>query len=353
MFILFYYICAMENDKKAKKNDLSIVQPNSVTYARYDFDEREENVLTLIFDSLQKHLTKEKFLDKDIFNEFYVSITDFESSADKRNYADSLEKMQKKTVKFDWNKPDTGLVQTTATIFSAYHVHKNQRRIDITLNKWAIPYLLYWGKGVGGTIFNKTTALRLQGKYTKRMYKICCRWLDKGGFALGLDQLKEMLEIPKSYNISKIRSQVLEASIDELNETADVTFSYRFHKINGSRAFNQIQFKVFANAKNRKQKDMFDIENKGKEYGIIYKVVAMAYPTHIDGTAMMVADKLASDSDAFHKAYKRFEIIFNEIKAGASLKDKVGLIKHILDKDFGLNLMKKSNAKIKAEGKTN
>lgn len=334
----------MEREKYLK--GLSIVQPNSVTYARYDFDEREENILTLIFDALQKHLTKEKVLDRDIFNEFYISLTDFKNSTEKRDYIRSIEKMVKKTVKFDWNKPDTGIVQTTATIFSAYHVHKNERRIDITLNKWAVPYLLYWGVGVGGTIFNKTTALTIQSKYAKRMYKICCRWVDKGGFSIGLDEFKKMLEVPKSYNISKLRSQILDSSIEELNENADVSYSYKFSKKNGSRAFNHLEFKVFANAKNRHGKDDFDISTKGKEYSLIYKVVALAYPSYVNGNARIVCDKIASDIDDFHKAYTRFKAIFEEIKNGTPVEEKIGLIKHIIDKDFGFSLMKKSNITI-------
>ena len=323
---------------------LTIVQPNEVTYARYDFSEREENILTFIIDALQKHMSREKELSQDLFNEFYVSVTDFETYADKRNYANALDKMIRKTISFNWINPKNEKIKTTSTLIQSFHVYENSKRIDITLNKWAVPYLLYWGAGVGGTKFNKTTALTLNGKYTKRLYKMCKRWEDRGGFKMDLDKFREMLQLPASYSNNKIKGQVLDKAQEELERDSDIYFIYKMSKVNGSRSLNQISFKILPNPKNRvSSSKIVTTEDKGKEYMELYKIIEMAYPPTIDGTAMMVCDNLASDVTMFKTAYNRFSKLLDELRHGKrTKKNTIPLIKHILDNDFGFKLMKKS-----------
>lgn len=341
-FVLFcFYFYFMESQKY-----LTIVQPNEVTYARYDFNEREENILTFIIDALQKHMSREKELSQDLFNEFYVSVTDFETPADKRNYVNALDKMIKKTISFNWINPNNEKVKTTSALIQSFHVYENSKRIDITLNKWAMPYLLYWGNG--GTIYNKVTALTLNGKYTKRLYKMCKRWEDRGGFKMDLDKFREMLQLPNSYSNNKVKERILDKAQKELERDSDVYFIYKMSKVNGSRSLNRINFKVLSNPKNRvSSSKVLPIEDKGKEYMVLYKIISMAYPATTDGTAMMVCDTLAKDNAVFKTAYNRFSQLLEELRNGIRTKQNtIPLIKHILDKDFGFKLMKKSKVKI-------
>ncbi|MDO8886195.1 hypothetical protein, partial [Candidatus Oleimmundimicrobium sp.] len=53
---------------------IALVQPNRVTNARYDFTALQKNIIYKIYESLQNHLTKEKQIDKDLFNNFVVSV---------------------------------------------------------------------------------------------------------------------------------------------------------------------------------------------------------------------------------------------------------------------------------------
>ena len=61
-------------EKDPSINDLILLQPKSVTFGQYDISEWQENILTLITESLQKHLTKEKPLNTDLFGEPYVIV---------------------------------------------------------------------------------------------------------------------------------------------------------------------------------------------------------------------------------------------------------------------------------------
>lgn len=63
-------------------------------------------------------------------------------------------------------------VETFGVVITTVHNIKGTNRVALTLNPWAIPFLLYYGTGVGGTRYGKNIALTLRGNYTKRLYKI-------------------------------------------------------------------------------------------------------------------------------------------------------------------------------------
>ena len=81
VFIVCYSIIFAKNSKKitmAKKQnptpftpptqeEIMLIQPNNVTFGQYDISEWQENLITLIGDQLQLHMTREKEFDKDIF----------------------------------------------------------------------------------------------------------------------------------------------------------------------------------------------------------------------------------------------------------------------------------------------
>ena len=51
-----------------------LIQPNNVTFGQYSVTEWQENLLTLISDQIQQHMTREKQLPKDLFNQPVVEI---------------------------------------------------------------------------------------------------------------------------------------------------------------------------------------------------------------------------------------------------------------------------------------
>ena len=81
--------------------------------------------------------------------------------------------------------PDGGNVRVVIT---TVHNIKGTNRVALTLNPWAIPFLLYYGTGVGGTRYGKNIALTLRGNYTKRLYKIICSQRDRREYYYSIDQ---------------------------------------------------------------------------------------------------------------------------------------------------------------------
>ena len=148
-------------------------------------------------------------------------------------------------------------VETSGGIITTVHDIINTNNIILNFNKWAIPFLLYYGKEVGGTRFNKVVALTLRGNYTKRIYKMISRWRDKESFSYSLKELKKDFNLPDSYDGYRIKTRILEPASKSIKESnSNVWF----------------EFKMFAKKKDTGRKPKIDtivfyIKNKeGRRY---------------------------------------------------------------------------------------
>lgn len=317
-----------------KKTSLELVQPNKVTNARYNFSEREENILTLMIDALQKHMTRERPIQTDLFGEPMIVIDTVElGSNNKSQYLRAARSMMNKVFEFEYTNPKTQRKEDVmGVLVTTIRNINGTSKIELTINKWAIPYLLYWGKGVGGTIFEKATALKLPGNYTKRLYKLCKRWEDTGYFSMPLDELREMLMLEEKYpKIKDLKKRVLDPAAKKMKEMADVYFSYSLEKVAGSRSYNFIHFTIHANDKNRatgKKSDM---------YMFVYAMLSIAFPSIKSSAARDIADHISQDNDAFERLYFRLKKLKNELDTGEKdVNDVIRLIKHILKTDYGI-----------------
>jgi plasmid replication initiation protein len=323
-------------DKFQSKNVLlaiDLVQPNKVTNARYSFTEREENVLTLMIDALQKHMTRERPIQTDLFGEPIIIINTQElGDKSKAKYITACKSITKKDFSFEWKREDGKLIKTMGVLATTVHDVQQTPYIEITINKWAIPYLLYWGKEVGGTIFSKATALKLPGNYTKRLYKLCKRWEDKNYFSMPLDELREMLMLEEKYNkIKDLKKWVLDPAAERMKEMADVFFTYKLEKVAGSRSYNYIHFIIHSNEKNRAT------GKKSEVYMFVYNMLNIAYPNYISSAAKDIADKLSENPERLEMFYQRLKKLKNELDTGQKeIEDVIRLIKHILKADYGI-----------------
>lgn len=322
-------------EAKKKQSKLSLVQPNKVTNARQEFDERQENILTLMIDRIQKHMTRELDIERDLFNSPMVRIDTSEvGSNNKSQYLKSAIGMTKKSFEFEYTNPEGSKEDVYGVLVTTVRDVKDSSYIELTINQWAIPYLLYWGKEVGGTVFNKSIALILRGEYTKRLYKLCKRWEDRGGFTMSLDEFRKMMHLEDKYKSPKdLKRWVLNPSIDKMKEKADVYFKCAFEKIGGSRSYNQINFVVIPNQKNQPSRN-----EKTEMYSLCYNMITIAFPSTKSSKAMDVCDEIAGDPDKFEQLYFRMKKLKNELdEGGKSIKDAIPLIKYILKEDYKIN----------------
>ena len=216
-------------EKDPSINDLILLQPKSVTFGQYDISEWQENILTLITESLQKHLTNEKPLNTDLFGEPYVIVKCDEAGGtnNKAKVMASAKDLISKVFSFQWKSKNGKTVKSTGTIITTIHDVENSNNLTINFNKWAIPFLLYYGEGSGGGLFSKNIALTLRGNMTKRVYKMISAYKDKTRYEYPIETFRKDFNVSKSYSNYLIGKKILEPAMKRIKESnSDVWFDY-------------------------------------------------------------------------------------------------------------------------------
>lgn len=216
-------------EKDPSINDLILLQPKSVTFGQYDISEWQENILTLITESLQKHLTKEKPLNTDLFGEPYVVVKCDEAGGtnNKAKVIASAKDLISKVFSFQWKSKNGKNVKSTGTIITTIHDVEGSNNLTINFNKWAIPFLLYYGEGSGGGLFSKNIALTLRGNMTKRIYKMISAYKDKTYYEYRIETFRKDFNVSKSYSNYLIGKKILEPAMKRIKESnSDVWFDY-------------------------------------------------------------------------------------------------------------------------------
>lgn len=318
-----------ENKPKFK---VDLIQPNKVTNARYDYTACQENVLTCIVGAIQNHMTAEKVIETDLFGNPTVTIDAGEvAKGNTKHYViQELKKLRKKDIDFEWTNEKGEIEEVSTTLIGAIRSVKSKDSIQVEVSKWAIPYLIYYGKGVGGTIFSKSLALTLKSVYAKRIYKLLKQWEDKGGVPpMLLDDFRQMMGIEKKYpRPRQIEDRVLTPAKNELDRTGDITFEYSLSKIK-SRSYNYINIKIFGSKKGPS-------EDPRKWYQFVYAFLCLTYPNHKNDKAMVITDKI-QDSGQMRPAYNKFKRIDDDFTSGKKTnEDVIKITKYILNEDFGI-----------------
>jgi len=316
--------------KEITERKISLVQPNSVTYAHYGYTAVQENVVTLITEQVQEHLTREKPIQTDLFGHPEITLKASEIAQGNSKYyvLKQLKELRKKDIEFAYINQVGKTEDVTTGLINTIRDVRETDDIVIEISVWAIPYLLYWGKNVGGTIYQKAIAVKLRGVYAKRLYKICCRWQDKGGFDLPLDEFRKIFKLESKYKQpSNLKIRVLEPAKKELKAKADLYFEYELKKIK-SKSYNYIAFKIFS------QKSPNPDANISFWYQFVYNFLTRTYPTYKSDKAMKITETL-TENNLIRMAYNKFSKIKNKM----SDKDDIELIKltkHILKEDFDI-----------------
>jgi len=309
-------------------NQISIIQPNSVTSARYDFTPLQKNIVYMILKELQKHMSKDQAINQDLFNNFVVSVP-VAALAGEKNHSKVIEAakgLMKQPMEYNYSKDNKNYTVATVLVHTAKHEHGSET-VELYVPFDALSLLLYIGKGF--TLYQLPIALGLKSKHSKRLYEFCCRWKDKGGYSMSIQELRQMLMVENKYtNINTLRDKVLDVAQKELKHSADVWFDYKMEKVK-SRSFNFIYFSINHN----------DLKAKNASKGIypnVYNFLTIAFPPIMNDRAMRVADRLA-DNEQLIAAWGKFRPILEKFSEGdMDARFVFNLTKKILAEDFSI-----------------
>lgn len=319
--------------------DLMLLQPDNVTFGQFSVTPIQENILTLINEQLQGFMTKKTPISLDLFGQPYVHIKCDEAGGlnSKARVKKEAELLAKKIFRFRWVHPKIHrTIETSGVIITSIHDDIGTNNIMLNFNPWAIPFLLYYGKGVGGTYYKKAVALNLRGDKAKRMYKIICsKYNEKNGYYdYSLDQLRKDFQLGPSYTNAIIRKRILEPAMEEIQKSgADVWFTYEMktlHPKNNKRKPMADHVRLFIKTTRPGVTDSQELMNR-----TIHRWISIALD--YDGYNIEKAFQAVVSSDRRDMIYNRFCFWDDQITSGQKTTTHVkNAIRKMLRDDFNI-----------------
>lgn len=319
------------------QDEIMLIQPNNVTFGEYDITEWQENLLTLIGDRLQSHMSKEQEFNTDLFGQPYVTVICDEAGGlnNKTKVIQEARDLSKKLFSFRWLHPKIHkTIETSGVIVTTIHDVKGTNTINITVNPWAVPFLLYYGVGVGGTRYSKAIALTIPGMYSKRIYKILCSQRDRKEYFYDIEQFRKDLSIPLSYTNSLIRTRILEPAKKAIKESgSDVWFDFKMiakKKTKGRKPkADTIIFLIKALHPREAGGEQFQI------YNTVYNWMVWAFG-QTSSKSLDITEKLTA-TGRLKDVYNRALFYDDKICSGEMTKDHaINSLKKMLREEYGI-----------------
>jgi len=309
-------------------NKIIQIQPNSITNARYDYNQIENDIKYFIIEAAQQYMAKDQtsfVVQKDLFGNLTINL-ELKKICKGKNHSYTVKQAKElvtKPISYNYNKENKSYDVTTALVSSVIY-EKNSGQLMLRISPEALPALLWLGSGF--TSYDKNIVLALPSIYAKRMYELCSRWKDKGFFRISLEEFRKMLYVDEVYmQICDLKANVLDIAQKYMNEQADLTFTYEFRKENGSRSFNWLYFWISGATNDPKNSE------KQKSYRIIFNFL---YEIYRNSKAMEITDLLANQNE-LNRAADRITRLKIDLNSGKVKKHgQEQYIKKVLIDDF-------------------
>lgn len=216
-----------KSDKNVKVVHTLLYQGNSITTARYEMSELQKNLMYTLQAAVRPDDTNDTiytFKVQDIMHDL-----DRDPDNGYRNLQEATKGMMQVVFEMYVNGQ---LVQVNP--FSSAVYDYGRGTISLRVDPNMRPLLT----GLTGnfTTFGKEMAMRLTGKYAKRLYEMFSQWKDIGTFKIAILDLKHRLNLfdPESgkeeYNISNFFRFVIDPAVNEINQRSDLLVRFRQHK---------------------------------------------------------------------------------------------------------------------------
>lgn len=128
-------------------------------------------------------------------------------------WVDTIEKFTNKAMNLVY-KEDTPDVLYVSRLFSRFKYDKNTDNLEVKVNddfEYIVNKLT-----VNFTVYELAEFTSLKSTYSKTMYRILKQWKSLGEKEFSIEQFRELLDIPKSYNTGMINKRIIKAIEKEL-----------------------------------------------------------------------------------------------------------------------------------------
>lgn len=193
----------MANIKVRYKNELNLVPMRN-------FDSVEMNLFFSICAKMKdKGLSKVQFTFEDL-----RELSAYKPTSIKR-FSDDLEAVYNKMLQLTYRTEEAG-IREKFVLFTGYRIDENNQTVDISVN----PELAYIINELSSefTKFELQEFTGIRSSYAKTMYRLLKQYRSTGFYKVKIEDFREILSIPNSYQMSDIDKQVLKPIKNELSE---------------------------------------------------------------------------------------------------------------------------------------
>lgn len=196
----------MADIKVRYKNELNLVPMRN-------FDSVEMNLFFSICAKMKdKSLSKVQFTFEDL-----RELSAYKPTSIKR-FSDDLEAVYNKMLQLTYRTEEAG-IREKFVLFTGYRIDENNQTVDISVN----PELAYIINELSSefTKFELQEFTGIRSSYAKTMYRLLKQYRSTGFYIVKIEDFREILSIPNSYQMSDIDKQVLKPIKNELSEFFD------------------------------------------------------------------------------------------------------------------------------------
>ena len=173
------------------------------------------------------------------FKDYKLTLKELEKKLNRRLELSKIEyifdSLSKKTFKINNKKKIV-----VYSFFTYLEFDKQTKELTVNFNEKLKPHLIQLNMYAKG---NLKYLLNFKSEYTKRLYMLISQWKNTQTVKYNVEELTEILEVPKSYPYSNFKRKVLIVAEKELKKDSDVFFT--FEEVKQGRKVIEIIFYIY------------------------------------------------------------------------------------------------------------
>lgn len=193
--------------------------PNQIVNASYNYSPSEINLLLTIVSAYQGGTKLE-------LSTGYLLAGFGNSNANNEYLRAAALELCRKPLEFYSDKKNSYII---SAIISSAEFNFNSRKAVFTFNPDMAEILVKSKEKY--TRFNFETLLKLESRYSKRLYLFCNQWRTKGVWQIDIERLRLVLALKNNYiQFNDFKTKVIEPAVKELNEKSEFKIEADFLK---------------------------------------------------------------------------------------------------------------------------
>ena len=182
------------------------------------------------------------------FKDYKLTLQEIENKLGKRLQLDKIEYIFDSLIKKSF-KVNNNEELAVYSFFTYLQFNKATKELTVNFNEKLKPHLIQLKTYAKG---NFKYLLQFKSEYSKRIYMLLSQWHSAGKKLYAVDELREMLAVPKSYLYADFKRKIIAKAEKELKEKGDIFFTFEEKK--QGRKVTHILFNIIKSGGDDKQK---------------------------------------------------------------------------------------------------